>query len=157
MKTVKTIHKPDRYWIFLNQDITIYSIEDYEDADPMMQPQEPNEHGVFYPKRQGFVFAMAKDYFFFIAVAKHLDRYFYALNLFQPESASCGCPSVNDPEQSAFSLRECLVKALNAARQKSFYQGAPPFPLYIRTANDALQRIRKTEAIQPSLFDSIDW
>ncbi len=138
----------------IDSDIPVFAIEDFSKVEQLIIPQEQNEHKSFHPDC-AFVFAQSNTYFFAINVAMDKKGFFYfGYDLYEPESGGGCYPSSRwrDHKKSS-TLRGCLINALNFIKDKSKYYGQPPYPLYVRTATEALSKVKTSGVVQLTIFD----
>lgn len=138
-------------------DLPVFAIEDYAKASELIKPQEQNEHKALHPDC-AFIFAQTDAYFFAINVAMNANGFYrFGYDLYESDSGSTCYPSSGwKDHKKASSLKGCLVNALNYLKDKSKYQGQPPYPLYVRTATEAILKLQSAGVRQLSLFDYLD-
>ncbi len=141
----------------IDSGLPVFAIEDYAKVSELIKPQEQNEHKALHPDCV-FVFAQTNTYFFAINVAKDAKGYYhFGYDLYEPESGGCCYPSSRwkDHKKSS-TLKGCLINALKYIKEKSKYYGQPPYPLYVRTATEAMLKLQSAGVKQLSLFDFLD-
>lgn len=144
-------------WILIVSDLPVFAIEDYSKVEHMIKPQIQNENKALHPDC-AFVFAQSNTYFFTINVAMNEKGFYYFGYGLYEENSGGGCyPSSRWRDQKKSStLRGCLINALNYIKEMSKYHGQPPYPLYVRTATEALSKVKTSGVVQLSLFDCFD-
>lgn len=144
-------------WNMISSELPVFAIEDYAKVGQLIKPQVQNEHKALRPDC-AFVFAQSNTYFFAINVA--MDKkgfYHFGYALYETDSGGGCYPSSRwRDHKKATTLRGCLINALNYIKEKSKYYGHPPYPLYARTATEALSKVKTSGVVQLSLFDFLD-
>lgn len=141
----------------ISSELPVFAIEDYSKVGQLIKPQVQNEHKVLHPDC-AFVFAQSDTFFFAINVAmSEKGFYYFGYDLYEKDSGGGCYPSSRwrDHKKST-TLRGCLINALNYIKEKSKYHGQPPCPLYVRTATEALLKVKTSRVVQLSLFDFLD-
>ena len=155
--TLQPLKVKKKCWNMIASGLPVFAIEDYSKVGHLIKPQSQNEHKTLHPDC-AFVFAQSNTYFFAINVA--MDKkgfYYFGYDLYETDSGGGCYPSSRwrDHKKSS-TLRGCLINALNYIKERSKYHGQPPYPLYVRTATEALSKVKTSGTIQLSLFDCFD-
>ena len=141
-------------WQYWPDGMTIYAIKDFMEVEHLFHPQIQEEGRALHPDCS-FLFAKSDNCFFVIHVAMDIDGFYhYGYTLDEPERGGGCFPSKHwKDHKKAATLKSCLLNALNMIKGMSMYYGHTPYPLYVRTATEAIKIVNESGVKQLSLFD----
>lgn len=141
----------------MTRDVPLFDIGDFTKLESLIKPQQQEDGKALHPDC-AFIFARSDTYFLTINVALDTEGYYhYGYGLYENEGGNSCYPSAHRRDhKKALTLRGCLLNALNHIRRMSKYCSAPSYPLYVRTATDAIRRVNEASVIQLSIFDFMD-
>ncbi len=144
-------------WSRIGSHFPVYAIEDYQEINHLIKPQEQRKGKAFRPDC-GFVFAQSETYIFAINVAMDTKGYYYfGYDLNENEGGSGCYPSAHwKDHKKSLTLKGCVLNALNHIKGMCKYYDQPPYPLYVKTATAAISKLQSAGVKQLSLFDFSD-